>query len=110
MSMHYKRHHKRKHLKEHVQAHETNGENEKSGDEGRGRRNTLAPPERFRDPHETSGVRSRSADYSQCDGSGHSGANSIISFDAHQTWTSDENEGEQDIQEVWFPGCHAVSH
>jgi hypothetical protein len=100
-------------MKELVHGHGSNGNNEmneKAEEDNRGRRNTLAPPERFRDPHETSGVRSRSADYSQYDGSGRSGANSIISFDAHETWTSEENEGEQDIQEVWFPGCHAVSH
>jgi uncharacterized protein (DUF2235 family) len=113
MTMHYKRHQKRRQLKEAVlgpDGNSQNAENEKIEDGDRGRRNTLAPPERFRNPHETSGVRSRSADFSQYDGSGRSGANSIISFDAHQTWASEENEGEQDIQEVWFPGCHAVGH
>jgi uncharacterized protein (DUF2235 family) len=113
MTMHYKRHHKRNQLREAVLGPDSsidNAENEKSEDGNHGRNNTLAPPERFKDPHETSGVRSRSVDFSQYDGSGRSGAHSIISFDAHQTWTSEENEGEQDIQEVWFPGCHAVSH
>ncbi|KAH7069438.1 hypothetical protein FB567DRAFT_224212 [Paraphoma chrysanthemicola] len=105
-SMLYKRHHKHKHLKDHFQGHETNGLNEKSDEEARGRRDTLAPPLRFRNPHDTSGVRSLSPGY-QCDGSGHSGANSVISLDAVQTWNSDEDEGEQDIREVWFPGCHA---
>ncbi|KAF2832288.1 hypothetical protein CC86DRAFT_340686 [Ophiobolus disseminans] len=107
-SMYYKRHHKHKHMKELLHGHGDESGNEKSGaEEDRGRRDTLAPPERFRNPHETSGVRSRSPGYSQCDGSPHSGATSIMSFDAHETWISEEDEGEQDIQEVWFPGCHA---
>jgi hypothetical protein len=103
-SMHYKRHHRRHHKsqKDHSPVRDLN---EKPNGEDRGRRDTLAPPERFRDPHETSGVRSRSADYSQCDG--HSPAESVLSFGVHNT--SEEWEGEQDIQEVWFPGCHAVS-
>jgi hypothetical protein len=106
-SHYYKHHHKRQHLKDML--HGEDGENEKSGngDVERGRRATLAPPERFSNPHETSGVRSRSPGYSHgC--SPHSGANSVMSYDAHETWTT-EAEGEQDIQEVWFPGCHAVS-
>lgn len=109
-SMYYKRHHKHKHMKEVVHGHVDEHEDEKSGvEENRGRRDTLAPPERFSNPHETSGVRSRSPGYPQCDGSPHSGANSFVSFDAHETWVSEDDEGEQDIQEVWFPGCHAVS-
>ncbi|KAL5117192.1 hypothetical protein ACEQ8H_004880 [Pleosporales sp. CAS-2024a] len=105
-SMIYKRHHRRKHAK--LFPHDSNqdGENEKPP-EDRGRRDTLAVPERFRDPHETSGVRSRSADYSQYDGSSRSAAESIMSLNVHETWTSDEFESEQNIQEVWFPGCHA---
>jgi hypothetical protein len=106
-SMLYKRHHRRKHARKHLPGPYTHDEDEKSGDE-RGRRATLAPPERFRDPHETSGVRNRSADYSQYDGSCQSAAESVVSFGIHNTWTSEE-EGEQDIREVWFPGCHAVS-
>lgn len=108
-SMIYKRHHRRKHAKRHHQGADTSG-NEKIDGEERGRRATLAVPERFRDPHETSGIRSLSADYSQCDGSSRSRsrAESIMSFGVHNTWQSDEMEGEQDIQEVWFPGCHAV--
>jgi uncharacterized protein (DUF2235 family) len=108
-SMYYKRHHKHKHVKDHFQGRETDGINEKTVEEPRGRRDTLAPPERFRNPHETSGVRSLSPGY-QCDGSGNSGANSVISFDAVQTWESESDDGDQDIQEVWFPGCHAVSY
>jgi hypothetical protein len=105
-SMIYRRHHKRKHAKQHLQGSIHNEEDEKFEDD-RGRRDTLAPPERFRDPHETSGIRSRSADYSQHDGSDRSPAESIMSLGAHGTWASDDAEGEQDIREVWFPGCHA---
>ncbi|KAH8726273.1 hypothetical protein GQ44DRAFT_571521, partial [Phaeosphaeriaceae sp. PMI808] len=106
-STHYKHHRKHKHAKNHFHGHETSGLNGKDGEEGRGRRDTLAPPERFRNPHETSGVRNRSPAYSQCEGNGHSGANSVMSFDAHRTAPSEDDEGDQDIQEVWFPGCHA---
>jgi len=105
-SMYYKRHHKHRHMKDMFHTdHETNGINEK---EERGRSDTLAPPERFRDPHETSGVRSRSPGYSQHDD--HPSATpSVLSLDGKATWNADEDEGDQDIQEVWFPGCHAVS-
>lgn len=108
-SAYYKRHHKHHHLKDKLHgAPSSTGVNEKGHSEDRGRSSTLAPPERFRNPHETSGVRSMSPSFSQCDG--HSSiAPSIMSLDARQTWQSDEDEGEQDIQEVWFPGCHAVS-
>lgn len=110
-SMYYKRQHKRKYtrgivLRKHGPA--TDGFNEKSEARYRGRRDTLAPPEHFTDAHDTSGVRSLSPTYSQCDGS-HSEAPSVISFEPVQTWTSNDDDGEQDIQEVWFPGCHAVS-
>lgn len=108
-SMIYKRHRRRRQAKQLLQGPEHQEENEKVEEDNRGRRDTLAPPEQFRDPHETSGVRSRSADYSQYDGSSRSPAESILSFSAHETWASEELEGEQDIKEVWFPGCHAVS-
>ena len=85
--------------------------NEKAPEGDRGRRETLAPPERFRNPHDTSGVRSLSPGYDQCDGSSHpSPTPSIMSLGVAHTWNSDNDDGEQDIQEVWFPGCHAVSH
>ncbi|OAL06911.1 hypothetical protein IQ06DRAFT_210024 [Phaeosphaeriaceae sp. SRC1lsM3a] len=103
-SMIYKRHHRRKHARRPLHGADVH---EKVNEEDRGRRATLAVPERFRDPHETSGVRSLSADYSQYDGSSRSPAESIMSFGVHDTWQSDELEGEQDIREVWFPGCHA---
>lgn len=109
-SHYYKHHNKHKYMKDLMHGHVEQNGNEKSEEvlEERGRRATLAPPERFRNPHETAGVRSRSPGYSQCRGSPHSGANTDMSFEAHETWTT-EDEGEQDIQEVWFPGCHAVS-
>jgi uncharacterized protein (DUF2235 family) len=108
-TMVYKRHHhRRRHAKRALEGAHSQEQNEKvASDEDRGRRDTLAPPQRFRDPHETSGVRSQSADYSQCDGSSH--AESIMSLGVHETWNSEDADEEQDIQEVWFPGCHAVS-
>lgn len=105
-SAYYKRHHKHKHLRDRLHGH-ADGMDEKSHDEERGRRNNLAPPERFRNPHDTSGVRSLSPGYSQCEGRHGSATPSILSVEARPTWQSEEDEGEQDIQEVWFPGCHA---
>jgi hypothetical protein len=108
--MTYKRHPRLKHMRDLALGYseEKNEVDEKDEAIDRGRRNTLAPPERFSNPHETSGVRSRSGG-SQYASSRRSGANSIISLDAVNAWSSQEDEGEQDIQEVWFPGCHAVS-
>lgn len=101
----YKRHHRR-HQKHSSTIDETKDDDEdceKDIEQPRGRRDTLAPPENFRDPHETSGVRNLSPNFS-CSGV------SIQSTDPIHTRDSwDEDEGEQDIQEVWFPGCHAVS-
>jgi hypothetical protein len=113
-SMLYKhRHHKhRQQMKDMIHGdHEDHDYDEKDHEEHqeRGRRDTLAPPERFRDPHETSGVRSRSADRSQLDGVHGSATPSMRSYDAAGTFNSQDEDGEQDIQEVWFPGCHAVS-
>ncbi|KAF1846023.1 uncharacterized protein K460DRAFT_366867 [Cucurbitaria berberidis CBS 394.84] len=108
-SMYYKRHHKHKHVNDMFHGQGTDRANEKRGEEeNRGRRDTLAPPERFRNPHDTSGVRSMSPGYSQCESTGPGSATpSVISLDPMQTWNSDEDDGEQDIREVWFPGCHA---
>lgn len=113
-SMLYKhRHRHRQHMKDLIHGdHEDHDLDEKDHDEqqSRGRRDTLAPPpERYRDPHETSGVRSRSADCSQLDGVHGSATPSMRSYDAAGTFNSEDEDGEQDIQEVWFPGCHAVS-
>lgn len=105
-AMLYKRH--RRHRDKLSTSDETNDDdetchNEKESEQPRGRRDTLAPPADYRNPHETSGVRSLSPNYS-CSGV------SVQSTDPIHTQDSwDEDEGEQDIQEVWFPGCHAVS-
>lgn len=110
-SMYYKRHHKHNGISRRDVQHgneEVDGINEKS-DVDRGRRDTLAPPEHFTNPHESAGVRGLSPGYEQCDGSHASATPSILSLDAAQTWNSDDDDGEQDIQEVWFPGCHAVN-
>lgn len=108
-SMFYK--HKYKHMdRTQGPAHndaEQGHSNEKGGhdDEDRGRRNTLLPPERFTNPHDTSGVRSSSRGYS---GDRRSPTPSMRSFEAQEAYNSGEEENEQDILEVWFPGCHAV--
>lgn len=96
-AMLYKRH-RRQHHRQDVQSGDR-----RDDDEPRGRRDTLAPPENFRDPHETSGVRNLSPNYSCSNLSVHS----TDPIHTQDSW--DEDEGEQDIQEVWFPGCHAVS-
>jgi uncharacterized protein (DUF2235 family) len=112
-SMHYKRRHVIKHMRDLAQG-PTEGDkaskvvDEKTEAEDRGRRQTLTVPELYKNPHETSGVRSRSPGFSQRDEGGASGATSIMSFDAAHTWPNNDDDGEQDIQEVWFPGCHAV--
>lgn len=108
-SMHYKRHHK--HGKNAPRSrNNVDGADEKVGDDDRSRPDALSPPLRFTNPHETIGVRGLSPGYDQCDGSHDSHASSILSLNVGETWNSQEDEGEQDIQEVWFPGCHAVSH
>ncbi|KAF2752803.1 hypothetical protein EJ05DRAFT_446101 [Pseudovirgaria hyperparasitica] len=72
----------------------------------------LQPPRRFRNPSETSGVRSLSPGLrTSVEGDTHSISTvSQTSFQAthhlHLEETSDE-EQDQDILEVWFPGCHA---
>lgn len=109
-SMLYKRH--RLHHKKHAEArnstsdtheHDEDEKHEKDED-SRGRRDTLAPPQNFRDPHETSGVRNLSPNFSNCSNASVNSTDPIHTLDS---W--DEDEGEQDISEVWFPGCHAVS-
>jgi hypothetical protein len=115
---HYKGRYKHKHLHGHS--------DEKNVDDGEqqrgrkpsmphGRRDTLAVPQPYRDRSETAGVRTLSPGYSVSDRTGPSSAASSvsnISLDAINMYpTSDgDDEAEQDIQEVWFAGCHAVSH
>jgi hypothetical protein len=115
--MYYKRRHRHEQqLIEMVhEDHEKHGSNERHDTtekpseepEVRGRLDTLAPPELYRDPHETSGVRSLSISRSQVDGVHGSATPSMRSFDVSRTFNSIDEDGEQDIQEVWFPGCHA---
>ncbi|KAH6612650.1 hypothetical protein C7974DRAFT_369601 [Boeremia exigua] len=103
-AMLYKRHHRKHHKKEFLGSDETHDHSNHNGrdiQQPRGRRDTLAPPEDFRNPHETSGVRSLSPDYSCSNVS----VQSTDPIHTRDSW--DEDEGEQDIQEVWFPGCHA---
>ena len=77
-----------------------------------GRRDTLAVPERYRDRSETSGIRSLSPAFSQSDRTGaNSAATSVsnMSLDAiRDRYPDSDDDREQDIQEVWFAGCHAV--
>jgi len=74
------------------------------GEEERGRRMTLQVPEQFRDHSEVAGVRSLSPNLSMGSEVERSEGDSIMPLQL-----DDEDEGEQDIQEVWFAGCHAVS-
>ncbi|KAI8935647.1 hypothetical protein NX059_007173 [Plenodomus lindquistii] len=94
----YKRHHKHHHLKNIAHGGE--------GNEARGRSDDGAhfPPIRFSNSHETSGIRGLSPGYNT---SHESIVPSIMSLNVGETWGSEEEEGDQDIQEVWFPGCHA---
>jgi uncharacterized protein (DUF2235 family) len=76
----------------------------------RGRRATLQVPERFRDRSEVSGVQS----LSEYRGSNRSfdRASSTASHESLcviRRFYESEDEEEQDIQEVWFAGDHAVS-
>ncbi|KAF2266365.1 hypothetical protein CC78DRAFT_513858 [Lojkania enalia] len=80
------------------------------------RRDTLAVPERYRDRSETSGIRNLSPGYSiTSEHDASTSANSSVSnlslaavqhYHDGNSSDSDDNE-EQDIQEVWFAGCHA---
>jgi Uncharacterized alpha/beta hydrolase domain (DUF2235) len=93
-------------------------ENLAAGDEDeRGRRTTLSVPgkgeERFSNASEVSGIRSLSPNLSAVYAASATDTASRESLGAiqhaKQELDSDEDE-EQDIQEVWFSGCHAVSY
>ncbi|KAF2845078.1 hypothetical protein T440DRAFT_502714 [Plenodomus tracheiphilus IPT5] len=104
----YKRHHKHNHSRNILNSsEEVDGVNERRGDGDRGRSGALLPHLRFNNSHETFGIRGLSPSHDQCDGSRDSVTPSIMSLNVGATWNSEEEEGEQDIQEVWFPGCHA---
>ncbi|KAF1941421.1 hypothetical protein EJ02DRAFT_377914, partial [Clathrospora elynae] len=115
MSMYYKRRHKYKkqvhdmlhvgdtHCAEELHEVESHGaDDKKSGEESRGRRDNLAPPERFRNPHETYGVRSLSIS-----GTATSSVRSYTGKKPSNPAEEDEEDEEQDIKEVWFSGGHA---
>ncbi|KAF2842814.1 hypothetical protein M501DRAFT_984997 [Patellaria atrata CBS 101060] len=78
-------------------------------------RNDLRPTllEKFRDPSEVSGVRSLSPNYRRASfQSGHESHLTSISQTSvleikHYEDSDSGEEREQDILEVWFPGCHA---
>ena len=74
------------------------------------RRDTLAVPERYRSQYETSGVRSHSQSSAHRTGP-ESAATSMsnLSLNAiqHYDETDSDEDGEQDIEEIWFAGCHA---
>lgn len=111
-SLYYKHHHKHgDKLRGLVHGHSEQNEqdNKQTQENTRGRSQNLAPPERYRNPHDTSGVRSSSVGCSHLDDNPRSATPSMRSIDVHGTYNSADEEGEQDIQEVWFPGCHAVS-
>jgi hypothetical protein len=74
--------------------------------------NSLNVPENFRDASEVSGIRSRSPNISAQDDDRASimtsvsrDSLSVIRHTRGDFWDSDSEE--QDIKEVWFPGCHA---
>ena len=95
-------------MKQLVNSDETNDDDgscqsEKDVEQPRGRRDTLAPSENYRDPHETSGVRGLSSNYS-C-----SNVSVQLTDPIHTQDSPDKDEGEQHIQEVSFPGYHAVN-
>jgi len=107
-STQYKRHHKHRHSRKASRSRKNiQGLGKPTGDDDRDRPDALSPPLRFTNPHETNGVRNLSPGYDQFDGSHESNTSSILSLNVGETWDSQEDEGEQDIQEVWFPGCHA---
>jgi uncharacterized protein (DUF2235 family) len=74
--------------------------------EERGRHITLqVPGEHYRDHSEVAGIRSLSPNLSMRSELHDSEADSMYPLSVDE-----EEEGEQDIQEVWFSGCHAVSY
>jgi uncharacterized protein (DUF2235 family) len=118
----YRYRHRRHHLSELFAEDDTKEEDKEEQSPGRpsvelrdsepverGRR--LEVPARFRNASEVSGIRSLSPNMSTQDDDQVSTMTSI-SHDSlsairhnHDLWDSDSDE--QDIKEVWFPGCHA---
>ncbi|KAF2200008.1 hypothetical protein GQ43DRAFT_473118 [Delitschia confertaspora ATCC 74209] len=96
---------KGRHGRHHIRHNKHHPQVEDEKDRGRSGPN-LNVPERYRDHSETAGIRSRSPGLSV-----RSCASSISNFSLTDIRNDhhDESEGEneQDIQEVWFAGCHA---
>ncbi|KAF2740474.1 hypothetical protein EJ04DRAFT_600775 [Polyplosphaeria fusca] len=95
-SKYYNRRHKHRHISDQTSGKELEKEQDtrgrKLGNPG-GRRETLAVPERYRSRSETAGIRALSPSLSVSERAGPASETS--------------SEEEQDIQEVWFAGCHA---
>lgn len=78
-----------------------------------GRRDTLAVPERYRSRSETSGIRNLSpglsiaSEYSGAESNATSVSNLSLEAIQHYNESDSDEEIEQDIEEVWFAGCHA---
>jgi uncharacterized protein (DUF2235 family) len=105
-STRYLHHRRRRHLKETMHGGLLNGDDEKTNEKSEDQHNTLAPPQRFVNSHETVGVRSRNSGSQGMN----SAATSELSLDVlHDPKLCEKDDHEQDILEVWFPGCHAVS-
>ncbi|KAF2015955.1 hypothetical protein BU24DRAFT_369885 [Aaosphaeria arxii CBS 175.79] len=112
-SRYYRRRHRHHHLNAIGHHNSANGEGDvprgRKLSQPSGRRDTLSVPHVYRDPSETAGVRYRSPGLSERTGVT-SASNSVsnLSFDALRLYEdSDSDTEEQDIQEVWFAGCHA---
>lgn len=114
-SMLYKHRRRHRHIKEAFHDGRIDEQNEKTEEEEGGRRDTLAPPEQFRSTHKASDAcsLSPSCPSNRCGSGRNSAATSIMSDQIHSHNMSndddDDDDAEQDIREVWFPGCHAVS-
>lgn len=113
---HYKRRHKDDHHLDAPNGIRKHSRSERDPSRGRkpsylnGRRDTLAVPEHYRDISETAGVRSRSRSIvSEHNAPSSATSVSNMSLEAIQHYGDAESDGEieQDIQEVWFAGCHA---
>lgn len=74
---------------------------------------TLEIPDRWRNPSETTGVRSLSPgmtiedDRRSIDTSGSGDSRNMLEKHYGEEGADDSDDDEQDIKEVWFPGCHA---
>ncbi|KAF2109025.1 hypothetical protein BDV96DRAFT_503300 [Lophiotrema nucula] len=113
---------KRRHKKQHHGSLASDREHDKVHERGRQpsqqheRRETLAVPERYRSTSKTAGIRNLSPGYSvaESEQTGPTSANSSVSDLSraaiqhfHNGDSDDDDEGPQDISEVWFAGCHA---